>query len=121
VTTPTAYDDPQAQAQFGFEEGPNARGATLILERIRCAACLWANERTLRALSGVLRVDVNYATRRARVVWDSRRTRLSAIVEAIRAAGYDAVPWDPRSHDTLGRGKRRRSLWRLFVAGFGAM
>jgi len=117
----TAYDDPQAQAQFGFEEGPNARGATLILERIRCAACLWANERTLRALTGVLRVDVNYATRRARVVWDSRRTRLSAIVEAIRAAGYDAVPWDPRRQHTLGRGERRRSLWRLFVAGFGAM
>ena len=115
------YDDPLAQRQFAAASGPHERSATLILDRVRCAACLWLNERTLRALPGVLRADVNYATRRAQVAWDPRATRLSAIVEALRAVGYDAYPFDPRRQDALDRREQRRALWRLFVAGFGAM
>jgi Cu2+-exporting ATPase len=48
-------------------------------------------------------------------------TKLSAILEAIRAIGYDAYPFDPRRGDALARGARRLALWRLFVAGLGAM
>ena len=115
------YDDPQAQAQFAVAEGAGARTATLILDRIRCAACLWLNEATIRRLPGVLRADVNYATQRAQVSWDPGRTRLSGIIEAIRAVGYDALPYDPQRQSAFDRGARRQALWRLFVAGFGAM
>ena len=114
------YDDPAAQKQFAAA-GEGFVEATLILDRIRCAACLWLNERTLRELPGVLRADINYATQRAQVAWDPRRTRLSAIIEAIRAIGYDAWPFDPQRQSALDRGTRRAALWRLFVAGFGAM
>jgi P-type Cu2+ transporter len=114
------YDDPAAQREFVAVAGENAREATLILDRIRCAACLWLNEQALRRLPGVLRADVNFTTQRAQVAWDPRATRLSAILEAIRAVGYDAYPFDPRRGDALARGERRRALWRLFVAGFGA-
>src|SRR6185369_4622365 len=117
----SAYDDPQAQKQFAVAIGPNERSATLILDRIRCAACLWLNEQALRRLPGVLRADVNYATRRAQVAWDPARTRLSEVIEAVRAIGYDAFPYDPRRQGALDRDARRRALWRLFVAGFGAM
>ena len=117
----SVYDDLQAQKQFAVARGPNERDATLILDGIRCAACLWLNERALRALAGVLRADVNYATRRAQITWDPARIRLSAIIEAIRAIGYDAFPYDPRRQTALDRDVRRQALWRLFVAGFGAM
>jgi len=83
------YDDLQAQKQFAVAVGPHQRSATLILDRIRCAACLWLNEQALRRLPGVLRADVNYTTRRAQVAWDPGRTRLSDVIEAIRAIGYD--------------------------------
>jgi Cu2+-exporting ATPase len=115
------YDDPQALAQFSVAGGPNERSATLILDRIRCAACLWLNERTLRGLPGVLRADINYATQRAQVSWDPARLRLSAIIGAIRAVGYDAFPWDPQRQVAFDRAARRTALWQLFVAGFGAM
>lgn len=114
------YDDPAAQKQFAAA-GEGFVEATLILDRIRCAACLWLNERTLRELPGVLRADINYATQRAQVAWDPRRTKLSAIIEAIRAIGYDAWPFDPQRQSALDRETRRAALWRLFVAGFGAM
>jgi len=115
------YDDPAAQREFVATPAEDLREATLILDRIRCAACLWLNEQTLRQVPGVRRADVNFATQRARVAWDPRVTRLSAIVEAIRAVGYDAYPFDPRRSDALAHAERRRALWRLFVAGFGAM
>lgn len=114
------YDDPAAQRQFAAA-GDGFLEATLILDRIRCAACLWLNERTLREVPGVLRADINYATHRAQVAWDPRRTKLSAIIEAIRAIGYDAWPFDPQRQTALDRDTRRAALWRLFVAGFGAM
>ncbi len=114
------YDDPAAQREFVAAPGEHVREATLILEHIRCAACLWLNERALRRIPGVLRADVNFATQRAQVAWDPRVTRVSEILAAIRAVGYDAYPFDPRRGDALARRERRRALWRLFVAGFGA-
>jgi Cu2+-exporting ATPase len=116
-----SYDDPVAQKAFVAAPREGVREATLILDRIRCAACLWLNEQSLRRVAGVLRADVNFTTQRAQVAWDPARTRLSAILEAIRAVGYDAYPFDPRRGDAMARGERRRALWRLFVAGFGAM
>lgn len=115
------YDDPAAQREFVAAPSEGVREATLILDRIRCAACLWLNEQSLRRVPGVLRADVNFTTQRAQVAWDPRATKLSAILEAIRAIGYDAYPFDPRRGDALARAERRRALWRLFVAGFGAM
>jgi Cu2+-exporting ATPase len=69
----------------------------------------------------VAHASVNYATQRAQLSWDVQKTSLAAIVESIRAVGYDACPYDPRAHDELERRSRRTALWRLFVAGFGAM
>ncbi|HEX9181805.1 MAG TPA: heavy metal translocating P-type ATPase [Burkholderiales bacterium] len=115
------YDDPAAQREFVAAPREGLREATLILDRIRCAACLWLNEQSLRRVPGVLRADVNFTTQRAQVAWDPAVTKLSRILEAIRAVGYDAYPFDPRRGDELARGERRRALWRLFVAGFGAM
>ena len=116
-----AYDDPLAQKEFVAASGENLREAALILDRIRCAACLWLTEQWLRRQPGVLRVEINYATRRAHLAWDARRVKLSQILQAIRAIGYDAYPYDPRRQDELERRERRGALWRLFVAGFGAM
>ena len=116
-----AYDDPLAQKEFVAASGENLREAALILDRIRCAACLWLSEQWLRQVPGVLRVEINYATHRAHVAWDARRVKLSEILQAIRAIGYDAYPYDPRRQDELERRERRSALWGLFVAGFGAM
>ena len=114
-------DDPLAQAQFVAASGEHAREASLILDRVRCTACLWLVEQWLHRQPGVLRASVNYATRRAQVVWDARRLKISQLIGAIRAIGYDAYPWDPRRQSGMERDERRKALWRLFVAGFGAM
>jgi len=115
------YDDPEAQRQFVATPAAGRREVSLILDRIRCAACLWLSEQWLRRQPGILRVDINYATHRAQLAWDPSRTRLSAILEAVRAIGYDAYPYDPQRQEALAQRARRTAYWRLFVAGFGAM
>jgi Cu2+-exporting ATPase len=95
--------------------------SALVLERVRCAACLWLVEQVLRRHAGVTRAVVNYATRRAHVSWDPARTTLGALIGAVRAVGYDAAPYDPRAQDVRERRERRSALWRLFVSAFGAM
>lgn len=115
------YDSPKVQQGFVRAAGEHVREASLILEGIRCAACVWLNEQHLARLPGVLAVSVNYATRRARVRWDATRVRLSEILRAIAAIGYTAHPYDPGRHEEILRQERRRALWELFVAGFGMM
>lgn len=95
--------------------------ASLVLSGVRCSACLWLIERTLRAAAGVARADVNYATHRAHVAWDPALTSPGALIAALRAVGYDACPYQPAAQAAAERGERRAALWRLFVAGFGAM
>ncbi|HEY8554423.1 MAG TPA: heavy metal translocating P-type ATPase [Burkholderiales bacterium] len=113
------YDHPELQRRFVRTDG-DRREATLILEGVTCPACVWLNEQTLRRLPGVQAVRANYATQRAQVVWDAARLRLSDILEAVRALGYRAHPYDPARHQELLARERRALLKRLGVAGIAA-
>ncbi len=117
----TFYDDPQAQRGFVRTLPAHEREAALILEGITCAACVWLNEQHLLRQEGVTAVEVNFATRRARVRWDETRIRLSGILAAVAAIGYHAHPYDPARAEQLAQRERRAALWRLFVAGFSMM
>lgn len=115
------FDNADFQGTFVTDPAPHQREATLLLEGITCAACVWLNEQHVARQAGVIAVHINYATRRARVRWDSRQTKLSEILSAIQAIGYRAYPYDPQREEALAGKERKSALWRLFVAGFGAM
>ncbi|MHB1430114.1 MAG: heavy metal translocating P-type ATPase [Rhodocyclaceae bacterium] len=115
------FDHPDVQKNFVRPVGEHEREAALILEGITCAACVWLNESHIAKQPGVTAVDINYATRRARVRWDENVTKLSAILEAIQAIGYRAHPYDVTKSEQLAQKERRTAQWRLFVAGFGMM
>lgn len=115
------FDHPDVQKNFVRPVGEHEREAALILEGITCAACVWLNESHIAKQPGVTAVDINYATRRARVRWDESVTKLSAILEAIQAIGYRAHPYDVTKSEQLAQKERRTAQWRLFVAGFGMM
>ena len=115
------YDRDDLQQSFVQQQAGDTREAALILEGIVCAACVWLNERHVRALPGVLEFAVNYSTHRARLRWDNQRIRLSDILEAISAIGYHAHPFDPGRQEQVYRDERKAALRRLAVAGLGMM
>ncbi|MBU0501532.1 MAG: cadmium-translocating P-type ATPase [Gammaproteobacteria bacterium] len=115
------YDQPRLQGSFVSVDEESLRSASLILEGITCAACVWLNEKHVGGLPGVLDFNVNYSTHRARVRWDETRIHLSDILKAITAIGYVAHPFDPGRQEAVFKKERSIALRRLAVAGLGTM
>ena len=110
------YDRPEIQQGFVTRQ-ENSCEASLLLENIRCAACLWLNEKNLRSLPGVIDVHIDDISQRARVRWDPDVIRLSQILTAITDIGYIAYPYDASRNEQLQKLRRRRSTERLIFAG----
>ncbi|TVQ69766.1 MAG: heavy metal translocating P-type ATPase [Chromatiaceae bacterium] len=115
------YDTEQVQRSFVHVAEGDVREASLMLEGITCAACVWLSERHVKALPGVLDFSVNYSTHRARVRWDASRVQLSRILQAVHEIGYRAHPFDPGRQEASFKRERDRALRRLAVAGLGMM
>ncbi len=111
------YDHPDIQRSFVRHAEGTIREASLIIEGITCAACIWLNERHLTSLPGVTEARINYSTHRARVRWDDSRIRLSEILRAIRAIGYEAHPYDPLRQQQIFEHERSNQLRRIGVSG----
>ena len=93
----------------------------LLVEGVRCAACVWLIERALCALPGVVTVQVNAAAQRARITWRDATITLPQILERLARTGYPAHPLHAATLDDVRRRESRDALKRLLVAGFGAM
>jgi Cu2+-exporting ATPase len=119
-----SLDDPSELAGFTrWDVRGDGRIAesSLRIAGMHCAACAGTIEAALRAVPGVLDARVSAAAQCATVRWDSRRTRVAALVRGIEAAGYGASP-DTAAAARLQRAQEARTmLWRLFVAAFCAM
>jgi len=109
------------------EDDPNiiddgdARETTLLVEGIRCAACVWLIEHRLRQVGGVQQANLNVATEKLFVRWHKDKTTAAALLEAVRSIGYNAWPYDTTRHDAQLQ-KASRTLGRqLFVAGLSMM
>ncbi len=120
-------DDPAEWSAFGrpLDSGTaNTVGqweSQVAVEGMHCAACAFAVEAALGQVPGVIQVEVNAATRRARVVWSAAAVQPTRWFQAVEAAGYRLVP----ASDLTARASRARearmALWRWLVAGFCMM
>ena len=118
-------DDPLEQGRFTrWVAGPGGERwaeSSLQLAGLHCAACSGIIEQALGRVAGVHMARVSAAAERATVCWDPDLTRPSALIAAVRRAGYDAVPDAAAPARALRLQLQRQALWRLFVAGFCAM
>ena len=101
--------------------GDGLRESLLLVEGVRCTACVWLIERSLGAMPGVMSVQVNAVAQRARVIWRDSKISLPQLLQGLARTGYHALPLDARGLDDLRRRESRGALKRLLVAGFGAM
>ena len=109
-------DDPAEWPAFGRPLDDDAAGGRweshVAIEGMHCAACAFTVEAALAQVPGVLEVDVNAVTRRARVLWSAAAVKPSRWFGACAGAGYRLVP----ASDTAVRARRsheaRLALWR---------
>jgi Cu2+-exporting ATPase len=93
----------------------------LVVQGITCAACAMTIEDALRRMPGVLGAEVSAGSHRARVVWSPEAVKPSEWMQAIRRAGYAALPANDSHALEQRRAETRRALWRWLVAGLCMM
>lgn len=91
----------------------------VMLDGLRCAACAWLIPKLAAAIDGVVSIELNAATARARLVWDPARVPLSTIASQLALLGYRARVAAPGAD--VERAERRLSLKRIALAGLAAM
>ncbi|MBB3117341.1 heavy metal translocating P-type ATPase [Pseudoduganella violacea] len=108
-------DDPRFTADGEYCE------ATLLVEGIRCAACVWLIEHRLQCVEGVASASLNVSTEKLQVRWQKDKLQASAILQAVRDIGYAAFPYDAERHGAQLQRASRTLGRQLFVAGLSMM
>lgn len=110
----------QAGYKIKSDEPETVREVSIPVSGMTCASCAMAVERGINKLSGVETVNVNYATEKATVVYDSATTRISEIKDAIAQAGYKALDIEIGQETDVEADHHeqdRRALWtRVIIA-----
>jgi len=122
VAERVAYlETPAFEAGFVERNANGFSAASLLVEGLVCAACVWVIERHLGALEGVLAVRVSLSSRRIHVEWDPDRLDLRDVILRLAEIGFAARPDRPGDGADLERSENRSALIRLGVSGLGAM
>ncbi len=94
------------------------REILMPISGMTCASCANAVQRSIGKLEGVKEVNVNYATEKAKVVYDSSQIQISEIKNAVAKAGYKALDVYTREQvdqDKERKAKEEKTLWRKFI------
>ncbi len=93
-------------------------GIELYIENIRCAACVWLNEKVLHRTKGIVSARVNYATHKAQIRWRPDEVGLQDILNKIVSIGYRPKPYSESEHLRQQKSETRDLLIRFGTAAF---
>lgn len=104
-------------AGYGVIEESKSNTVTIPIGGMTCAACVRRVEKAISNLDGVVKANVNLATEKATVEYDTAKIRLSAIKQAIEKAGYKALEIEKNTVDEDRKRKQKeiRTLWIKFT------
>ena len=117
----SSFDTDSFYEQFVTKNSEGFQEISLVIEGIHCAACVWLNEKALHKLEGVIDVHINYTNNKAKITWADHIVKLSAIIDMIRAIGYNAFPYDPSVQEEKANKERKNYYLRIVVALFSTM
>ena len=115
------FDTPAFSERFVTLSKEGLNQVSLVIEGIHCAACVWLNEKALHKMEGVIEAHINYTNNKARITWDPNALKLSAIIDMIRAIGYNAFPYDASLQEVRANKERKEYYLRMAVATFATM
>jgi Cu+-exporting ATPase len=115
------FDTPAFSERFVTTSEENLSQVSLVIEGIHCAACVWLNEKALHKMDGVIEAHINYTNNKARITWNPQILKLSAIIDMIRAIGYNAFPYDASLQEVRANKERKEYYLRMAVATFATM
>ncbi|MBO1519455.1 heavy metal translocating P-type ATPase [Oceanisphaera pacifica] len=114
------YDLAEIQQDFVTDKD-NLKEVQLSISGLSCAACAWLIERHLTRIPGVVLIQVNTTTERARLRWDEKTASLSQLLAAFADIGYQARPFQPHQQEQEYNKEVKSYLLRMGVAGIASM
>lgn len=115
----TGYSDAYLE-RFVVRRGELA-SIRILIDRIRCAACVWLIEKMLARMEGIAEVRIEYLSHIARVEFDPVRITPGMLFGKIAAIGYGPRPYTVSAARTVARQERRDLLVRFGTAAFLSM
>jgi len=115
-TLTSVKDIQTAVEKAGYQALVETTTKTLKLQGMSCAACAKNIERVSKKLDGVIEANVNYATEKLTITFESSKVRLTDIKKAIKKSGYSAS----EEETTIDQDKQRKeneikAMWRRFI------
>jgi Cu2+-exporting ATPase len=108
------FDSPSFQ-QLHVTRGPDGlHRVELLLEGVRCGACVATLERLPRSMPGLIEARADLGRSHITLAWDQSRTTLSAIARELNARGYS-----PHAARGLKERDRRRAIDRAMLIRIG--
>ncbi|NKF08470.1 copper-translocating P-type ATPase [Clostridium gasigenes] len=116
-TVVSLSDIQSAIEKAGYKAVIEARNKTLKIEGMTCSACAKAIERVTKKLDGVIDSNVNFATEKLSISYESSKIRVSDIKKAIEKAGYKAFEEEDTNidEDKEKKEKEIKLLWKKFI------
>ena len=115
------YNTANVQQEFVTLNPAGVKEATLVIEGITCAACVWLLEKHLGKQPGIIKFNLNMSNHRAIVSWDNDTIQLSEILAQIHYIGYQGHPYRADVEEQLLAKEHKRAMRRLGIAGVGMM
>ncbi|MEM7754959.1 MAG: heavy metal translocating P-type ATPase [Planctomycetota bacterium] len=112
-----AFTDPGFVERYTQTEPDGLVSASLVLEGLHCAACVWLIERLGTIVPGVIDATVAFGRARVDLRWDPEKTTLAEVARGLHALGYPVSPPRAGAADDARRIDARRQLVRIGVAG----
>lgn len=89
-----------------------------FVEGIRCASCVWLNEKILSKTPGVIEARINYANNRILLRWDSTIVSFATLFMRVRSIGYEIKLYSESEHFLALKREKGDLLIRLGTAFF---
>jgi Cu+-exporting ATPase len=107
-------------AGYSAEEDKEINKITLGIGGMTCAVCAKAVEKATSKLDGVEKSEVNFASEKLFVEYDSGKVRLSMIKEAVKKAGYEVIEEEVENSEDIDRKMLEQNvIWRNFLISAG--
>lgn len=117
--------EPRSVDISAFLDGLRPAGGEIetdvIIDGIRCASCVWLNEKILARVDGISYARVNYATHRAKIRWNPDKTDIGAIIQRMASIGYTPKPFLSGQFEKEQHRETRDLLLRFGTAAFFSM
>ncbi len=108
-------DIQNAISKAGYKAVNETVKAVLKIEGMTCAACVRAVERSVKRLDGVEEANVNLATEKLVVSFETSKLRIADIKQAVYKAGYKALEEETTDTDRIKKEQATKALWKRFV------